>query len=302
VEPRGAELISRNREAFSELVAIPLLPKPELLAMANNKWSFYRFCQEHQFPTVPTVAVRNSAGPVPSVGQIDCIEFPALLKPQCGSGGSGIVKVEKHSDLYLAWDDERIRKDQKYILQSHVPGVDFSFSVLAEKGKIVAFALWQPLVPAKKPFGISEGIEYVNDEKVIDVGSRVVSAMEWDGVADIDLIVDRRDQTIKILEFNPRFWGTLLGCLVAGMNFPLMLCLRALGIMYASRQRDFTRYASLSVGAKMLFSKDIGRSTPVRIRWQECRLRFTCGDPLPEIVTIVRKTTKRLSQWAIFKR
>lgn len=294
VTVEGIELVSRNRGAISEFAAIPPVPEYELLKMAGNKWLLYKFLRQRGIPTIPSVFVGTGGEAVADTERLASIEYPALLKPACGSGGGGIVRVESPSDFHRAWEDERIRKNQKYILQRYVPSVEWSLSVLAEHGEIKAYTLYRSLLAPKKGFRIGRLVEYVDDESVFDIGNRLVLDMGWDGVADIDILVDTRDETPKILEVNPRFWQSLLGGLIAGVNFPLACCLSALGEEYSCKQYTPTRYARPSLYVESLASRFIGRQPPAKVLWRESSLRFTCRDPLPEIVDVVRKNIKRL--------
>ena len=62
----------------------------------------------------------------------------------------------------------------------------------------------------------------VNPE-VMELGLRLLSAMGWQGVAAVEFLVDQRDGIPKLMEVNPRFWGTLSLSILAGVDFPMLL-------------------------------------------------------------------------------
>lgn len=294
---RGIELISRYREAISNVVAVPPLASTAQIRMSNNKWTFYRLLREQGLPGAPTIFIGKTGETIAERSAIDSIEYPALLKPTSQMNGYGIVKVNSPSGFYHVWNDkDAIIDGEQYILQSFIPGDNYSLSVCCQRGELTAYSLYRVILPSKSQFGTGRLVEYVNDKKVLDVGRKLVSAMEWDGVANIDLVVDERDQTVKILEFNPRFWRSLLGGMIAGVNFPLIWCLNALGVSRPSRQREGARYASPSQFAETLISRLIGRHTQEKIGLKESGLRFTVGDPIPELVNAFRGIVKRLRQ------
>jgi predicted ATP-grasp superfamily ATP-dependent carboligase len=148
-------------------------------------------------------------------------------------------------------------------------------------------------MPSENPYRIGKLVEYVNDESVLDIGRQLVSVMKWDGVADIDLLVNERDHSVMILEFNPRFWQSLLGGMIAGVNFPLIWCLSAKDVNLPSSQHETTRYARPSLFIKMLTSKFNREPLPVKIRWREGDLQFTVRDPVPELFDVARKAVRR---------
>lgn len=183
---------------------------------------------------------------------------------------------------------------REYILQSYVPAANFSLSLCSQNGEIIAFTLNRKILSFGNPFSTKGMLEYNNNEQVIDIGKRLISAMKWDGVADVDFLIDNRDQKAKILEFNPRFWQTLLGGLTAGVNFPLIWCLSALGIKQSSKQHTTTKYVgSPLLFIKMMFSKLIGKHAIISARWYESCFQFICNDPLPELIEVLRRMGRR---------
>jgi predicted ATP-grasp superfamily ATP-dependent carboligase len=44
--------------------------------------------------------------------------------------------------------------------------------------------------------------------------------MNFYGVAEIEFVIDQRDSTPKLMEINPRFWGSIQGAINAGVDFP----------------------------------------------------------------------------------
>ena len=127
--------------------------------------------------------------------------------------------------------------------------------------------------------------------------------MGWDGIANIDFLLDARDGSVNILDFNPQFGQSLLGSLIAGVNFPLLSCLGAMGMEYPSmQQQDAIRYVHPATQSRMLMSRFIGRRLPVKVPWRQGGLQFTVRDPLPELVNACRGILKRLRQRGIAER
>ena len=290
---RGIMFVSQNREAISEIAAVVPLAKTEMITMANDKWAFYKFINKNELPSMPTVYV-GKAGEAIRMPKNDSTKYPALLKPTSESGGYGFVYVRDFSDLTHAWHDKRIMNGREYILQSYVPAANFSLSLCSQNGEIIAFTLNRKILSFGNPFSTKGMLEYNNNEQVIDIGKRLISAMKWDGVADVDFLIDNRDQKAKILEFNPRFWQTLLGGLTAGVNFPLIWCLSALGIKQSSKQHTTTKYVgSPLLFIKMMFSKLIGKHAIISARWYESCFQFICNDPLPELIEVLRRMGRK---------
>jgi predicted ATP-grasp superfamily ATP-dependent carboligase len=57
----------------------------------------------------------------------------------------------------------------------------------------------------------------------------LLKALDWFGVAMVEFKLDPRDNTPKLMELNPRFWGSLALAIEAGVNFPYLLLRMARG-------------------------------------------------------------------------
>jgi predicted ATP-grasp superfamily ATP-dependent carboligase len=51
----------------------------------------------------------------------------------------------------------------------------------------------------------------------------LLKALNWFGVAMVEFKMDPRDGIPKLMEINPRFWGSLSLAVAAGVNFPYLL-------------------------------------------------------------------------------
>ncbi|MHC4436676.1 MAG: ATP-grasp domain-containing protein [Planctomycetota bacterium] len=263
--------------------------------MADDKWSFQCFAKEQGFPVIPTVLVVDRKKIVADSSELASIEYPALLKPTSRMGGEGIFRINSPSDFYRAVEQKGIMNNEgRYILQSYISGVDFSLGIICKDGEILAYALQKSLIESDNNFGYQMAMEFVHDERVIEIGKRLVSAMKWDGIAFIDFRLDQRNDTMKLLEMNPRFGRALLGYLLSGVNLPLVWCLSSLDLMYKSPQNVIGRYAHPSFFLHLLKSRLLGKPTPVKMSWRETGLQYLVSDPLPELVNAFRGIVKRL--------
>src|SRR3989304_3891130 len=87
------------------------------------------------------------------------------------------------------------------ILQEFIPGKDIDLSVLAVGGRVVASAVQQ--------WPDSGMLEFCEHPEVEELGRKVVSLFNYDGVAHFDMRIDERTGRVLVLECNPRFWYTM---------------------------------------------------------------------------------------------
>ena len=65
--------------------------------------------------------------------------------------------------------------------------------------------------------------ESIRDDALVGIAERLLSLLGWVGVAMVEFKVDPRDGRPKLLEVNPRFWGSLQHAIACGVDFPFLL-------------------------------------------------------------------------------
>ncbi|NNL33400.1 MAG: ATP-grasp domain-containing protein [Flavobacteriaceae bacterium] len=149
------------------------------------------------------------------------LRFPVLLKPINGKGGEGIIRFDAYEDLSQYVSGNANLEDA--IIQELIMGYDIDCSVLCENGKILTYTIQKGFIPRKTPYMPQLGIEFIQNDEVLRTVSKLMAALDWNGVAHIDLIYDEKEKNYKVLEVNGRFWGSLLGSKKVGVNFPELI-------------------------------------------------------------------------------
>jgi predicted ATP-grasp superfamily ATP-dependent carboligase len=159
------------------------------------------------------------------------LTYPVLLKPLAGGSGSGIRRFENSTELFQALR-ARPPETAGCILQTFVPGRDVDCSVLCHAGRILAHTIQTSLHPRRNPFTVGGVMAFTPHPTALAAVEKTMAALRWSGIAHLDLREDERDGSVQIVDFNPRYWLTLLGSLAAGINFPHLACLTALGLEF----------------------------------------------------------------------
>ncbi len=63
----------------------------------------------------------------------------------------------------------------------------------------------------------------------MELGLSLLKSLNWIGVAMAEFKVDPRDGIPKLMEVNPRFWGSLHLAIVSGVDFPYLILKMAEG-------------------------------------------------------------------------
>jgi predicted ATP-grasp superfamily ATP-dependent carboligase len=163
------------------------------------------------------------------------VQGPAVIKPRISSGSFGIAYVKKREDLVPCY--QRIHTRYPFpLIQEWIPdgGGTFGFSALFDEASNVQAAFVHKklrMYPVEGgPSTLREGVEH---PQVMELGLSLLRSLNWVGVAMAEFKVDPRDGIPKLMEINPRFWGSLHLAIVSGVDFPYLILKMARGEGFA---------------------------------------------------------------------
>jgi D-aspartate ligase len=159
--------------------------------------------------------------------------------------------------------------------------------VLCREGKILAHTIQFSARSRKNPFIVDDAIRFAPHDGAFALIERTMAALHWNDVAHLDMREDERDGRIYIVDFNPRYWATLLGSLTAGVNFPYLACLTALGIEFPVAGFQPINYLTTRAALRALARG--------RLSGNKTGLPYICNDPGPRLLNLA----KRLRHFAI---
>jgi predicted ATP-grasp superfamily ATP-dependent carboligase len=223
-----AALLARNRDALSALYQLTILTPWETLRWAYDKRLTYRLAAELGIGHPRTVAPRDREDVVGYSGG-----YPAILKPAYRPELNRFTlskawPVADHQSLVARYDEAAKLIDPELIMiQETIPGggeCQFSFAALCQAGRPIASLVARRTRQWPMDFGrASTYVETIDDPEVEEIGHRVLAALRFDGIVELEFKRDPRDGQLKLLDINPRIWGwhTLAGR--AGVDFPYLL-------------------------------------------------------------------------------
>jgi len=157
--------------------------------------------------------------------QLDSIPIPAVIKPRISSGSFGIAYVRKKEDLIALY--QKIHTHYPFpLVQEWIPdgGGTFGFSALLDETSNVKAVFIHKKVrmyPVQGgPSTLREGVEH---PRIMELGMSLLKSLKWVGVAMVEFKVDPRDGIPKLMEVNPRFWGSLHLAVISGVDFPYLM-------------------------------------------------------------------------------
>jgi predicted ATP-grasp superfamily ATP-dependent carboligase len=209
-------------------------------------------------------------------------KFPVIVKPIVASGGGdGVFLFKKKEDLFNYIQGYKLADN--LLVQEYVEGFDIGCSVLCKSGTILAFTMQKATLLNSNPFKPLLGVEFVYNKELFKTVEKLMQSLNWSGVAHIDLKFDIVTETFKLIEINPRFWGSLDASLSAGVNFPYLYCLASFDEHFHISNYKHIEYLNL----KGFFKKLIKNKSLIfdfDFILNNTQLKYMFKDPLPTIL------------------
>jgi predicted ATP-grasp superfamily ATP-dependent carboligase len=215
-----------------------LIPDLKKIEFVRDKGNLIRFAEAHGIPTPKTFygLPTSSSSSIP---------IPAVIKPRISSGSFGIVYVKKGEDLSSSYQNVHGRYPFP-LIQEWIPdgGGTFGLSALFDEASNVKAAFVHKklrMYPIQGgPSTLAEGIEH---PQIMELGLSLLKSLNWVGVGMVEFKVDPRDGIPKLMEVNPRFWGSLQLAIVSGVDFPFL-------ILKMARKEHFDPVLHYAVGKR----------------------------------------------------
>lgn len=281
-------IFSQNLEMIHKCCCTSPIPQPEAFETVINKWKIAKFCEKNGIPCPKTYRLN---GKIIS-DEFQGISYPAILKPEHGHGGINISVVNSFSELKNFIDSKPDLSMGNYILQEYIPGYDIDMSLLAKDGNILSYTIQKGFIKRSNMFAASAGIMFLSEDRLLQNIVKLISALNYSGIAHIDLRYDERTENFVLIEVNARYWGSLMGSFLAGVNFPYLACLTGLGKKFDVSPFKYIRYVDSIAAIKIMLKHPFPKRTE-RIRLSETDLKYLLKDPMAEVQSIMLKTQKK---------
>ncbi|MGD9897730.1 MAG: ATP-grasp domain-containing protein [Calditrichaceae bacterium] len=285
VREPSMRFMAEHRAELEKIAHVMPLPDLDTFNKVIDKWKLSQLLKTNNIPGPETILYTDDKEFVKSLDQI---AFPALLKPARGGAGDQIRSFNKKEEL-LNYLDRNRKYANKFIVQSYINGFDIDCSVLARDGKILAYTIQKGIILRK--FTYSSGIEFVRHPLTLETAERIVSATNWTGVAHFDFRYDMEDKQVKLVDFNARFWNTVAGSLVVGVNFPYLTIMTALGENFPVPDYESGKFIMSKAVFKQI-AKNVISKPGVHFKFSETELKYVFSDPVPEIKKIAGSAKK----------
>lgn len=287
-------LVARHHAALSKHFRLTV-PPWDLLRWAYDKRLTYQMAAEIGVDHPRTFYPKNRD----ELLKLD-LPFPVILKP-------AFKKQVNRFTRDKAWRaDDRQTLVARYaeaaelvgpaavMVQELIAGggeAQFSYGALCSEGRIVASVTARRTRQYPVEFGRSSSFVETIDQPVIEEPARrLLAAMRYTGLAEVEFKYAQKDGHYKLLDVNPRAWTWQELCAGAGVDFPYLLWRTIHGELVPElRGRPGVRWVRLSTDVAAASTEMLRGHLSLRAYLQSLKgplefAAFAADDPMPALL------------------
>lgn len=157
------------------------------------------------------------------------VDFPCVFKLRRGAGAVGLHFPASAAALRECYAAREVTSDPLYdsrrpLVQERVPGPVHDACLLFDRGRVRAAFTQERIAMFPAAGGVGIHNRSTDRPDLLAQAVALLASLDWHGPAMVEFKLDRRDGRFRLLEINPRFWGTLGLAIAAGVDFPWLTC------------------------------------------------------------------------------
>lgn len=215
----SVDLIGRNQSRFEPHTNVPFPPYDDLL-VGLDKRRTVEAAREADIPQPKTLfSDEVSLHEAESV-----LDYPILVKPIRGEGRQGVHICESSDELERATRRGE-RTHGTVLFQEFIPngGERGVYTLYDWSGNLVGLTVQRRIRSRSPNGGASTYRETIDDPELVGLAEKFLQSIDWQGLAMVEFRLDARTGEPKLIEINPRLWGSLSLSTYAGVDFPYLL-------------------------------------------------------------------------------
>ena len=219
--------VAAQPERFSDICGL-CIPTKEQLDLLNSKIGLAELARRlgvpvpDSFSCQPEETVPHLAGRLP---------LPCVVKPVCGeklglSAGERYTVARTPEEADRAYRHFLALAGEPPVVQTWLPGGGLGCSVLARDGEVLVSICHRRLREYPVAGGPSSCCQCVERPDLLEMASRIAADIQLTGLAMFEFKEDASGAP-RLLEANPRIWGTFPLARASRSKIPLLWCILA---------------------------------------------------------------------------
>lgn len=212
-----SDILARNKERISGYTNLTS-PDYKVFIQAADKLKLMQYCMRNALPCPRTYDLNDSI--LKDVPQL--LDFPVIVKPIRGVGAIGVERYDSYDELVVGF--KKLKEAHgNLIVQEFIPqegGMQYQAEAFVDaEGKVkVCMVILKPrFFPVNG--GTSTANVTIRHPEIERTTRELLEGLQWKGAADVDFILDPRDNIAKILEINPRVTAGIKIGFAAGIDY-----------------------------------------------------------------------------------
>lgn len=196
-----------------------ILPPKKSFDIAESKSLTHELAIAANVPVPISIKVKSRE----ELNTID-LPYPIVIKAPFEMGKNVVEYAKNKEELFSKFDNMCKTYNFNYpdfpILQEYVNGDGYGFFAYYKNGVNQCYFMHRRLREFPVTGGASTCAESVDIPELKQLSENLMASLNWNGVAMVEFKKDNKTNTYKLMEINPKFWGSLELAIVSGINFP----------------------------------------------------------------------------------
>jgi D-aspartate ligase len=227
-------LLAKHKEQLEEYYRVTT-PSWDVAKFAYDKMLTYQLAEQLNIPVPKTFCPKS----VEEIEQLD-LEYPVIIKPSIKVPFYSLTKkkaIQVINKKELVEEYVRAAKSidtsQTLMVQELITGGSpnlFSVGSLCKNGEMLAKVVARR--PRQHPMDFGHATtfaETVESPELEEMSKRILAAMNYSGLSEVEFMLDPKDGKYKLLEINARAWGWHTIAISAGVDLPYLSYMDMLG-------------------------------------------------------------------------
>ena len=215
----GTKQISLHKSEIKKYVKL-LVPDYESYIMVYDKKHAHKLC------TDVGIAVPNRYSDEEANSILKNAEnLKLVIKPDFDIGGAkglSIVSSINHLNIARKYIESI---SSGYVIEEYIPGAMYAVQILFDKkNRLLEYFILKKIHQWPVTGGITAYAISKCEYRFLEFFLPFFEKCPWEGPVEAELIIDERNGSLKLIEINPRFAGSIAFAIQCGINFPLTAC------------------------------------------------------------------------------
>jgi predicted ATP-grasp superfamily ATP-dependent carboligase len=205
-----------------------MAPDYDTFTIAHDKFKTIQFCKKLGIKT-PELFTDYKESDIESIA--NHVQYPVVIKAKSGVGiFTGLRYANNKKELLDYYNEvssfNAVTGAFNYeapMIQEFIPGFIHDACTLTNRGHVIAVLTQRRHLMYPIYGGVGAVNVTTHEKKLSDLARQLLEEAKWHGPAQVEFKLDERDKEYKLIELNPKLWGTLDLSLKVGYNFPAMI-------------------------------------------------------------------------------